>query len=267
MPQFEYTHPVLALAEVGTASPWTIDSYQNALVAQVSTVTGTAPAAGTYTFEISGDEGTFATSVTMAGGETPTQFAAAIVAAMDADADLLNITTQVAALGVVTISFIYPGRDYTITITADPGPDLSTALVTAAGGTFMPLGVGVVPGATAGEAALPGAASVDADFLGVFVNATIDAKVNDGAGFATVDGVDPGETLSVMRIGDTVVATEDAVAFNGQVFMRIQNAGAGQTLGGFRSDADGGDAIAITGARFRSATAGAGLARVSLNRV
>ena len=48
--------------------------------------------------------------------------------------------------------------------------------------------------------------------------------------------------------------------------MRIANPGAGQSLGGFRSDADGGDAIQISGAVWRTSTSSAGLAVIRLNR-
>lgn len=268
MPQFDYTHPLLRLGMIGTASPWTIDSYGNALLAQASSVTaGGVAVAGSYTVQIDGEEGSFSVSVTMAGGESTTVLIAALVAAFVADADLLNIVAATDADPTMNLAFLHAGKDYSITLPSNPGGVLSTALVQAAGGTAIPLGVGVVPGAADNEAQLPGGASTDADFLGIHVEATVDVKVNDGQAFGAIDEIEPGETLSIMRIGETVVATEDAVAFNGQVFMRIANPGPGQSLGGFRSDAAGGDAIALSGVRFRSSTTGAGLARVAVNRV
>ena len=111
----------------------------------------------------------------------------------------------------------------------------------------------------------PDAGTVDADFLGMTVRASVDVLVNTGDP-NQISQFAPGATLSVMEEGESVVEVEDAVAFNGAVFVRTQNPGPGQHLGGFRSDADGGDAIAMTGARYRSATTGNGLAKVTINR-
>ncbi len=267
MPQFEYAYPQSQNGMIATTSPWSIDSYLNALLAQQSTITATGTAtAGNYTVQIDGEEGSFSVTVTMAGGESTTVFTAALVAAFDADPDLLNIVAATDNDPVTTLDFLHAGLDYTLSLTSNPGGFLALALAQAAGGTDIPLGVGVVPGAADGEAQLPGAGSVDADFLGIFVNAVVDVKVNDGQAFAAVDHVSPGQCLSVMNMGEVFVSVEDAVAFNGQVFMRIQNPGPGQSLGGFRSDADGGNAIALTGARFRQTTTGPGIARVKVLR-
>lgn len=67
---------------------------------------------------------------------------------------------------------------------------------------------------------------------------------------------------SVVRHGAVVVIVEDAVTCELEPFVRI-TAGAGEVVGAFRSDSDGGDAIRIKGARFIT-SAGAGEAAVLL---
>jgi len=70
--------------------------------------------------------------------------------------------------------------------------------------------------------------------------------------------------MSVMRKGRIYVQTEDAVADGGSVYVR-HVAGAGETLGSVRSDADGSDADILPGAAFRKTTSAAGISIVELN--
>ena len=52
-----------------------------------------------------------------------------------------------------------------------------------------------------------------------------------------------------------------------QVFVRIANVTvAGDPLGMPRSDVDGGDAIALTGARYGATTTARGLVKIEINR-
>ena len=69
------------------------------------------------------------------------------------------------------------------------------------------------------------------------------------------------ETVSVLRVGDIGVITEQAVVKGDPVYMRTDSAdtvtsGTAKVLGGFRKDADTAGAVAITGAVF-SQSAGA----------
>lgn len=69
------------------------------------------------------------------------------------------------------------------------------------------------------------------------------------------------ETISVLRVGDGGVITEQAVIKGDPVYMRIDNtdtttSSTAKVLGGFRKDADTDGAVAITGAVF-SQSAGA----------
>jgi len=118
------------------------------------------------------------------------------------------------------------------------------------------IGTAVAYGASDGLVA-DATAATDATIAGV-VTLNIDANV-----ISDTDVVEAETMLSVMRQGVVWVNVEDAVAIGGVPHVRVGGAG---TIGAFRSDVDGGDAIALTGAVFRSSTAGAGLAMVALNR-
>ena len=266
MPQFNYNHPVLFLGQVASGDPMSISSYVNELFAQETRVAvGAAPGAGDYTLQIEGPEGTFSFSHTSPGGETQAQIVAALLAALQADPDLANIVAGTDASPNLDLAFIHEGIEYTVTATSNPGGALTITETQASGGTAIGLGLGVVPGSAEDLVIPPTGASTDADLLGITCKASIDIQVNDGLAASTSEFA-PSSTVSVLEAGEVVVNVEDAVAFNGAVFMRTANATAAAPLGGFRSDADGGDAIAITGAKFRSSTTGSGLAIVKLNR-
>jgi len=70
--------------------------------------------------------------------------------------------------------------------------------------------------------------------------------------------------MSVMRKGRIYVQVEDAVVDGGAVYVR-HVAGAGETIGRVRSDADGTDADILPGAAFRKTAAAAGISIVELN--
>lgn len=266
MPQFNYTHPALQLGQVATDTPYSVDSYVNELLAQESEVTiAAAPPAGDYTIQLDGPEGSFSFTYTSPGAETEAQIVAGLLLALQADPDLVNVVVGTDASPVLELDFIHPGAVWVISFPSNPGGNMSQALIQAAGGVDVHLGVGVVPGNSAEFAVAPSGGTVDGDFLGITVALSVDVQVNDGLS-TSFDVFAPGATLSVMEAGEAVVEVEDAVAFNGDVFMRIANPGPGQHLGAFRSDNAGGDAIQITRAKFRTATSGAGLARVKVNR-
>ncbi len=266
MPQFDYTHPVLKLGQIATSEPWSIDSYVNELLAQESEVTvGGSAIAGTYTIQVDGPEGTFTVDFVAAGGEAAAVVVAGFVTAIGMDPDFLNLLVAVDASPVLELNFLHPGQVYTVSFPSDPNGILTNATAQAAGGVDIGLGLGVVPGSSGQFIVAPTGATVDGDVLGITVAATVDIMVNDGLP-TSEDVFLPGCTVSVLEAGECVVMTEDAVAFNGDVFMRIQNPGAGQSIGALRSDNAGGDAIQLTRAKFRSATTGAGLARVKIWR-
>lgn len=262
MPQFQYNQPVAINGQIASMSPWTVDSYENPLLSQVSTVTVGGTTDGVYTVQIDGPEGTFQVSFT-AAGNTADQIAAGLEAAADLDPDLLNITVASSATNVLTLTFIHPGSVYTITAPSAPSA-LTVAAVTAAGGVTIGLGVAVVQGALDDQAGLLAGGSVDADVLGITIR-SLDMNVNQGDPVVD-DGYFGGATMAIMRGGELFANVEDAVAAGGGVFARIVVNAVGQVLGGLRSDADGGDAIALAACTFRTTTTAAGLARIKINR-
>jgi hypothetical protein len=70
---------------------------------------------------------------------------------------------------------------------------------------------------------------------------------------ATPVGWPANSTVRIMRSGRVWMVTEDAVTYGAPVFVRFN----GGNEGGVRSDVDGGNAVALPGASFRS-IAGAG---------
>ena len=273
MPQFDYTHPALLLGQIATTNPWTINSYLNALLAQESVVTSAAaPAAGDYTIRIVGEEGTFDVTYTSPGGEAPADIVAGLLAAIDADPDLVNIVVGTDASPDLNLDFIHPGHVYNVSFPSNPGGNLLGATFQAAGGTALTLGTCVVPASPPDEStgaqhvSAPNAATTGNDLLGITVRAVVDVQVNTGVQ-TDEDAFLPGTTVSVMEEGECVVEVEAAVAFNGPVFVRIGNVGPGQKLGGFTvGPAVASEVIQMAGARYRSATSGNGLAKVAINR-
>lgn len=73
-----------------------------------------------------------------------------------------------------------------------------------------------------------------------------------------------GSTMSVLRKGRVWVRVEDAVVVGGQPYVRCI-AGAGERLGAFRSDADGSDAGALPGSRYKTSAGAGELAIVEIN--
>jgi hypothetical protein len=142
---------------------------------------------------------------------------------------------------------------------ADSGDDDCRTFAQAEASAEIPFGVMVVQGAAQGQAVLP----VDANSkpVGVVVHSHEYAKDTE----LGTTGLKPKTAMAVMNRGRIWVTVENAVAVNGDVYVR-HTAGAGGTQkGAFRADADTATAMRVRGARFLSATAGAGIARVELD--
>ncbi len=237
MPQFNYT-PLLGRNGQLAIPDAIVDSYLNALVAQVSTCqwAGTG-GAGDYTIRIEGEEVDETLTHTSAGGEDDTDTIAGITADAAANDNLIGVVVVTDdATDINTLTFVHENRVYTVTATAVAGTG-TVATPTAAGGTRIPLGVALVNGATTGAAVLPGAASTDDDVVGLSTYNT-DAEVTEGD--ATLDDGSPaGSVLSALVEGEIWATVEDAVAV-GPVFVRRANAtGATEEVGRLRGSMDG----------------------------
>lgn len=266
MPQIVYgQQPAELIGQVMTIEPATIDTLTNELLPQISTVTGAGTGAnGTYSQTITGPDGETVTGSFVQGGGagTPTTVSQGILAAFQALADYANIATGASPAAVLTHTFIHPGRVYSISTIQFAGTQ-TVANTQTAGGVAIELGTMVAEGSADDLAALLTGATLDDGLAGMVVRG-IDALVNDLG--ATTSRYDAGATLSVLRRGEVAVLAEDAVTKGADVFVRIQNPGPGDPVGLLRSDVAGGDAIAVTGARFASTTTGRGIVRVRFNR-
>lgn len=249
--------------------PERIESYTNALLAQESDIVVAGFDAGTYIVRLSHADGRV---IDISSGATGVSIAA-VVAALEAGADALesDVEDSLVNVAVVTdaspnleIRFIHPGEAWSISFPSNPNGNMSHTLVQAAGGTSIKLGKFVVrvPSDPASCKA-PAGASADADFLGVTVSNT-EALVID---YTTGEPVfEPADTCSVMSQGQCEATVEDAVSFGNPVYARIVVNADGQSLGSPRSDADGGDAVLVTGVKFGSDAGADEVAKIKVNR-
>lgn len=75
------------------------------------------------------------------------------------------------------------------------------------------------------------------------------------------------ESVPIMDIGEIWVSCETSSVYGDPVFARFTTAGGGADLGQVRNDADTARAVALPGAHFIDTGTGAGLRRISLNKV
>lgn len=271
MPQFDYGNgtgqPVYRNGQIADGGPRAIDSGINELLAQANSIAVGGTTDGTYTVRIIGEEGTFDVSF-VASTNTADEIADGLAAAVLADAALTNIVSAAATSGTpLLLDFVHPGRDYDILFPSNPGTNMVNTLSQAAGGTAIGLGVAVQTGSGDNLVAVVDSGTTDAEIAGITV-LNVGVQFNDGndGGLDGTDQFEAGVTVSAMRQGRCVVVVETAVAKDDPVFARIQNAAAGVPLGQLRNTADGGNTVALTGAKFHTAAAAGGLAVVTLNR-
>ena len=264
MPQFVYgEQPRLLLGQVYSMDAISKDSYINPLLPQIDTVAFAGLGSGTYTIQIQGEEGTFDVSVTA----TPAT-AADFVVAFDSDEDLDNIVEASDDAGDLVLTFLIPGRDYKVFLTANPSSDMTLTSTQAPGGPTLGLGVAVAYNSGDPETSVEAlsAATTAGDIAGVTVrNLNIEFNRGNRGGFNGTDEFFAGECVTVGRQGEFCVQVENAVTAGQPCFVRIQNVPTSSVAGAFRSDADGGDAIQLPASRFRTSTSGPGLAVVTVN--
>jgi len=131
----------------------------------------------------------------------------------------------------------------------------------------VPFGVLVVEDTTglADERAHLPQASADITTAGKVAGVSVhNHSVEQNKGGINNVGYEPQSAMDVLREGRIYVQVEDDVVKTGPVFVRFV-AGAGEQLGAFRSDADGGDAVALPGASFKTSASAGGLAALQVN--
>lgn len=234
------------------------------------TLGGTTPVvAGDYTISVvTPVDGTIVLTVTAAGTETFTQFAAAIVVAAQADANLGGLFNWTSAVGVVTAILKSAVTSIATPTTGVPGAtSLTAALLSAASAPLLPMGrfyiyaAAQTPLAITGTprgrrvAALPAASTTIATLRGVLgrpVNQTeLAADFNDGLA-ANVDAYRPGQMAFGVQRGEVCVVVDPASptmtdALDQQVHVVIA-AGAYSLIGSVAGVADGGNTIRIDNA-------------------
>ena len=146
MPQLNYDFGNAILGQLAVYDPQSIDSLINELPKQVSTVTtGGTATDGIYRITVVGEEGTFVAEFDRQAGETNAQITDALAAAWLANAAAANIATMTSdGVSVNTLAFLHAGSSYTVSVEAPSPGTLAAALVTAATGSNIPLGVMLV---------------------------------------------------------------------------------------------------------------------------
>lgn len=137
-------------------------------------------------------------------------------------------------------------------------------VITAAGQANAPVsyGVGTLIDANTGLLRLPAAG--DAAVTGILVRPFPTNSSQDGLGTSTpptkglVDRLKRGY-VSILLSGAT------AAKKDGAVWCRIQNAGAGQFVGGFEAAADGGNTVTVPGAYFTGPADASGNVEIAFN--
>lgn len=99
----------------------------------------------------------------------------------------------------------------------------------------------------------------DADVVGFVLNLGPALELTDA------DELPVASAATVLRQGTITVQVEDAVAKGAPVFVRMVATG-GEVAGSCRSDADGGDAVQLTGCVYMQTTTAAGLCKIAVNR-
>jgi hypothetical protein len=262
MPQSSYDKALLLLGQIATTRPWSIVSRGNPLLAQQSTISFAAATAGDHTIRIVDSTGNQVLSGTAAGGGTVTALIDALIAALEADPEFLNViesaTNNDPDLDLV---FKHSGLTYVIDFPANPGTDMTVANGQNAGGVNIGLGLAVIQNTTDDALASPLTAAAQ-PILGITCRNTV-VENNDGNPLSTTN-FKPGDEMSIMDSGCESVQTEGAVVSGGPVFAR-HDVGATAFALGSLSATDDGETVAVPNARWASSTTAAGLAKVVVN--
>lgn len=199
--------------------------------------------------------GTAVTVNSGAAAKTKTELRDLLIAAINADSSL-NVVASIKDADELYVASDTPGVTTTVVGTTN-----CTVAVIFPNDTSIPYGTGVVLDAINGEefARTPNlVADVETahSFIGIAVRPKNVANDNN-------TGFTPLEAMGVLEQGEIWVPTEVDVVYGDPVYCRAI-AGAGETRGHFRNDADTADAGLVKGARFVSTRTG-GRARVEIN--
>lgn len=176
-------------------------------------------------------------------------------------------TEVVAAPGAgntLTITALVAGVDFTLTGSGTGASDITPIAVTVANSAEQPMDAGlfVKRGSTPGQILKLATGDALANIVGLVEHRHEGAELEDLANSAQYKAH---SQVPYGYRGEYVVEFEDAVAAGATPFVRITPSGANQITGKLRSDADGGNAIALTGAVVGLGTSGAGKGTVRIS--
>lgn len=229
MPQTSFVQPTLLLGQIGDATPKTIDTYVNPLLAQISAITIGGNDAGTYAVRIEGGGEIIDASFVKAGAETVADIIDALILDLAVQSGFSGTATAAEADPDLDLVFLTPGIAYTITFPTNPSGNMSVANSQEAGGVDVPLAVVVAQGGD-GEARLPSSGPV----AGVSQVSVI-----------TLGGTDDGVyTVTITGNGFTWVGTITASSDTAPVILGAILAGMEGDLG-FDADCDGSVAATV----------------------
>jgi len=165
----------------------------------------------------------------------------------DKNTTLTALAAAIQALASVATA-VYNSGAHTITITAEDNLDLGAVTVDIS--------------AITGTMTISSTAIASSDTL-FGVSLQTHRLVQDVNGLVAYPAKD---AVNVLRKGKVWVNVEEAVTPASTVHFRFLDNGASKLRGMFRTDTDSGKATAITNAKFRSTTTGAGMAILEINQ-
>ena len=227
-----------------------VGSAQNATRQLIQVSIDNATNGDAYTVTINGVD----FSITADGSATATEIRDALKAEIDAGSQ--PVVTASVSTNKLNIYSSVADLEFTYEVDADVPSDISVSLVHE-NGQEIPFGVLVVRDDLLGDryCRLPYQASDITGNQSYGVSKREGTKMPNDGGFAKFSHV------PYMDDGRIWVVCEEAVSNGDAVYVRVvADASAGEQLGSFRNDADGGDAVLLPGARFIEDTDGAGLA-------
>ncbi len=173
----------------------------------------------------------------------------------------------------ITFTALVAGTPFTLTFAnensvGDPGGGVAALVATTANvtGNPVPFGRGLARGGVPDVAVLPSATGFT--FEGISI-ARAKGRPRDNTVSPPVTGPavwNDAEAMNILRKGRIWVIPEDAVTITSNVFIRhTQGADPSETVGRFRTDADGANADQLAGARFLTNAAAGVLAVLEIN--
>ena len=164
----------------------------------------------------------------------------------------------------LTLTSLEPGTPFTFTGSGTGASDITPIVSTTANSAEEPMdaGIFVKRGTNKGEVRKLETGDVLADIVGLVEHRHMGAELEN---LSSTSQYQAKSQVPIGYRGEYIVEVEDAVNEGDTPFVRITPAGVNLITGKLRSDADGGNAIALTGAVFGQSTSGAGKTTVRIN--